>query len=118
MEEIIWRTIADSAKKRFDYASFEKEFFEIDKNIADNILFNILGGLASGETHNIISEKLFNKILLTGFKWNKKDIIEFLKDKKDLLKIEINATRLAGEMLNSGTNQNSILVAINQILSN
>jgi hypothetical protein len=118
MEDEIWNTITASAKRRFDFAAFEKDFIEIDENLADNILFKVLVEHASGETINIISEKLFNEILLTGFIWRKKEIVEFLKNKEDLLKIEIYATKLAREMLNSGANLISVLNTINQILAN
>jgi hypothetical protein len=40
--EIIWNSITDNAKKKFDYKSFEEQFIEIDENLADNTLFKII----------------------------------------------------------------------------
>ena len=58
-KDTIWDTITNSAKERFDYKSFEEIFHEIGGNkMAENILFRVIAGLASGETKEEIARQL------------------------------------------------------------
>lgn len=116
MEDIIWDTITNKAKTRFDFEKFAKKFSELDENMADIILFQIIVGFASNEKEEIIAAKLFSNFLLTGFIWDKKEIDKFLSDKKDVLKIEIYVTQLANDLLRNGNDPVSVLNSVNQLL--
>ena len=87
-EELIWNRITNSAKTRFDYTSFADKFNEIDENIAENILFKIIVGFAVKKTKTELSHELFNDVLLIGYKWDLKEIHDFINDIEELLKLE------------------------------
>lgn len=116
MEELIWDIITDKAKTRFDFAAFSKEFSAINESLADNILFQVIAGFASGQTKESIAIKLYHNMLMIGFEWKEKDIEEFLSDKKERLKHEIYITQLAGDLLNSGNDPSAVLQSVNQFL--
>lgn len=137
-EDLIWNLITESAKSKFDYAKFENHFGEIydndeidkDKkdldevdldldsigNIAENILFIIIASLASGQDKSIISGKIFNEIILTGFVWEIEKIENFIEDKEELFHSEIYCFNLAMSMLDNGEDIDSILAAMNTFL--
>jgi hypothetical protein len=116
-EELIWDRITNSAKTRFDYTTFAKEFNEIDENIAENILFKTIVGFASKKTKSELSFELFNEILLIGYKCDIKEIRVFIDDKEELLKLEIYVSQLAGSMLQNGQDPLSVLQFANQLLN-
>jgi len=116
MEDLIWNRITDSAKKKFDYKTFESEFNKIDDNIAENIIFQIIVGFASDKTEEIIALELYNQMLMTGFVWQLDEIQKFIEDKKSLLKIEIYSAQLASSMLQDDNDPLSVLNGINQLL--
>ncbi|WP_445956550.1 hypothetical protein [Yeosuana sp.] len=116
MEDLIWDTITNSAKTKFDYVTFSKDFNEIDDEIADNILFKLIIELASGETKETISNKIYMDVLMLGFKWDKAEIDEFIKDKDLALKLEIYVAGLANDMLQQGNSTKSVLNSINTLL--
>lgn len=114
--DIIWNAITDSAKKKFDYNSFEEQFSDVDENLADNLLFKIIIGFASEKSTEIISLELFNELMLIGFIWELKDIHDFIKEKEKLLKIEIYSSQLAISLLEDGNDPMTVLHSINQLL--
>jgi len=116
MEELIWNTITDSAKGKFDFEGFEKPFIEFDENLPGIVLFKIIIELANKSESKIISAKIFNDLILSGFDTDKKDLDVLIEELADKLKVEIYATQLAFGMLNDGTSETSTLKAINQFL--
>ena len=116
MEEYIWNTITDSAKGKFDFEGFKKPLIEFDENLPEIILFKIIIELANKTEPKIISAKIFNDLLLSGFNTDKKDLDVLIEELADKLKVEILATQLASGMLNDGTSEANILQAINQFL--
>jgi hypothetical protein len=114
--EEIWNAVTDSAKKRFDYPTFAKEFDEIDTSISENILFTTIVNFASGESKESTASKLFSQILMTGYLWEKSDIDSFVKDKEDLFKLEIYLTELATSMLENGQHPLTVLANIKQLI--
>lgn len=115
--ELIWNIITDSAKRKFDYDSFEKQFIEIDESLADNILFKVIIGFASNKTSERISLELFNEMMLIGFMWKLEDIQSFVNDKDKILKLEIYSSQLASSLLQDGNDPSIVLNSINQILN-
>ena len=132
-EDLIWDLITENAKTKFDYAKFENNFREVydnveiveDKknsdgkstgNIAENILFLIIASLASEQDKRIISSKIFNEIILTGFVWEIENIENFIEDKQELFRSEIYCFNLAMAMLDNGEDIDMILVTMNTFL--
>jgi len=115
--DLVWNAITDSAKKKFDYKSFEEQFAEIDENLADNILFKILIGFASKKTDEIISHELFNEMMMIGFIWKLEDIKDFIKDKGKTFKLEIYLSQLASSLLEDGSDPVMVLSSISPLLN-
>ena len=115
--DLIWNAITDSAKTRFDYGSFEKEFNEIDANIAENILLKVIEGFANRQTDEIISLELFNQMMMIGSIWKKEDIMAFVEGKDKLLKLEIYTIQLAYSLLQDGGDPLVVLNSVKQLLN-
>ena len=112
MEEKIWNLIIDSAKKKFDFLSFEKDFpFD-----TDGVIFKIITGFAAEQKKEILVLELHNQMLPIGFNWDRKDIAKFIEGKESLFKIEIYACQLAIDMLNNGNDTISVFNSISQLL--
>lgn len=116
-EDIVWNAITDSAKSKFDYSSFEEQFKEIDEDLADNILFTIIIGLASKKTKELISHELFNQIMMMGLHWKLEDIKSFIADKDKLFSSEIFSSTIAYSLLEEGNDPYVVLNSINQLLN-
>jgi len=119
-KDLIWSVIIESAKTRFDYSAFEKEFKVFGKkgakNFAENFLIMALSGFASKEAKDIMTLKLFNEMLLTGYIWEKAEIQKFLTEKEKLLSLEIYVTQLANSLLDDGSQPLSVLNSVHQLL--
>ncbi len=114
-EEIIWDAITDSAKNKFDYQNFSETFDNIHSNIAENIIFQIIIGLANNK--NELKYELHNQILQLGIKWDITEISLFLEDKNVVFKNEIYATQLAMDLLQNGTEPIAVLNSIQFLLT-
>ena len=113
-EEKILDAITDSAKRKFDYPSFEKICPSAD--IADMILFKVIIGFAEKSTGNKIALNLFNYLLAMGYKSDKEEWIKFIEEKEGLFGIEILALQIANDMRDSGSDPIAIYSAISQLL--
>lgn len=112
IEEKIWNTITDSAKRKFDYSSFKKDFpFD-----PDNVIFKVIVGLVNKKEKEELIAELHIEMLMTGFIWKKNDIEKFIDGKESLFKTEIFATQLAFDMLQKGNAPLIVLNSISQIL--
>ena len=114
--DLVLQTTLDSAKKKFDYALFEKDFVKLDKELAEIILAKIILGFASEENEELIAEKLFNTILPYQMIWEKTEILGFVAEKKKLFASEIFATKIVSSMLQEGAEPAAILNSLNQLL--
>ena len=117
MEDKIWDLITNKAKARFDFKTFAKDLSELGEDYAENILFEIILGFASGEDEKTIAAKLHNEFLMSGFIWDKKEIDVFLIGKKDVMRLEIYATRLANNLLRDGNEPAVVLQSVNKLLN-
>lgn len=115
--DIVWDTITNSAKTKFDYTSFEEQFDDEEENLADNILFKTIIGFVNKKTNEVIALELYNDMMMIGFIWELEDIQEFIKDKEILLKSEIYACQIANSLLEDGKDPLMVLNAINQLLN-
>jgi hypothetical protein len=111
-EELIWNKITNSAKGRFDYSTFQEDFpFD-----PDMIIFKIIIGFAANNEKEIIVLELFNEILIIGYTWDKKELLQFVEEKEKLFKLEIFVARLAINMLNEGTDPVAVYNSICKLL--
>jgi hypothetical protein len=118
-EEKIYDLITNSAKRRFDYSSFENKFTTLSeelKDAPDNIIWMIIEHLSRKIEKKIIGLELMNQLLILGIGWDEKGIHEFVSDKEDLFRHEISATRLATSLLNAGENPKIVFNKITQQL--
>lgn len=115
-QDLIFDSITDSAKKRFDYKEFELGFEGLPSYIPENFLFLIIGGFATGEDEKEISIKLINEILMIGFKFDSKQIDDFLVDKKKLFVKEIFVMQTSLSMLDNDSDELEVLKFVNQFL--
>ncbi len=118
-ENLIWTTITNSAKRRFNYSEFRDGFpldEETNEIMADNVVWMIINGFQIDKSSEIITAELFNQILLTGLILKKEELTAFVLDKKDLFKTEIGISRLATDMLNNGSDVESVYLVVTKLL--
>jgi hypothetical protein len=115
-EDPIWDAITNSAKTKFDFASFENEFKDFNEYIAENILFNIILGFASDKDQERIVNELHSAILRTGINWKVEEINAFVSDKDKILMLEILVMKLARTMLNEGVKETDVMETVNNML--
>jgi hypothetical protein len=113
-EDKIWDTITNSAKKRFDYSSFENDFPTGD--IADSVLFKVIAGLAAKWPKDKIAVSLFNDFLILGLKTDKGEWAKFIDKNEGSFKLEILASQIAREMLDNGSDPIAVHGSICQLL--
>ena len=117
-EDIVWDTITDSAKKRFDYNNFKKIFEDLnEENVAENILFLIILGYVDEKSNSEIIVDINNNLLLLGCSFTDNDLRGFLENKNVELKNEIRAADVALSLLSQGVGIPGILVQIRSILT-
>jgi hypothetical protein len=98
-EEAIWSAITNSAKRRFDYASFEKEFPYIN----DAVLLHIIIDIGSRRSSDEIAGRAYEEVLRTsGQQWNIAQIKQFIEGKEVVFKREIYAAGLFGNLMHEG----------------
>jgi hypothetical protein len=114
MENKIWDTITDSAKKRFDYSSFEEGTPSAE--MADIIVFKIIIGFASKKSKDEIALGLLNDILIVGYKAELGQLNQFIENKEVLFQREILASQIAREMLDNGSDPIIVHSSILQLL--
>lgn len=98
MEEQIYDCITNSAKKRFDYQSFQDSL----DSYSDISLFMILTHLANGDSPQIAALKLKSQFILAGYIIEESAIEKIILDNQDKWKKEIGVMKMATDMLYSG----------------
>jgi hypothetical protein len=114
LQDKIWDAITDSAKKRFDYSSFEKNVPSAD--MADMIVFKIIIGYAGKMSKDKIARGLLNDMLIVGYRTEIKELDQFVQDKELLFQREIFASQMAREMLDHGSDPMIVYNSILQLL--
>jgi hypothetical protein len=115
IEDAIWDTITNSAKNRFDYKSFEAGFRLEDGKIPENILFQVIVRLASGETKESVAAHLKTEALLLGCSFEDHVLESLLEHKEKELKTEIHAAQLAHTMLENGAHPDAVLETVHKL---
>jgi hypothetical protein len=116
-EDIVWDTITESAKKRFDYHSFRRKFADMHHdNVADNVLFMTIAGHAAGDSTDQIAADINQQFLLIGCSLEG-DFKQFVVDRRSDLFREIEAAKQALAFFDMGAQTPGILVQMRSILN-
>ena len=116
-EDIVWDAITDSAKGRFDYATFEAGLSEFDNGImAENILFMTIIGHGQKQSVEQIACSIKGQLQLLGLADEEGWIYEFVKSRLEDLKIEINAAEMAIVLTEMGVDSPKILELVRSSL--
>ncbi len=116
-EDIVWNTITESAKRRFDSAGFKNRLSASgDERVAEYILFQIITGYAEELSHKEFLSKIQEELRLFGYSFSSKDLEEFLADKEETLSAEIRAAKEALSGFAQGQDASSLLVQIQCLL--
>lgn len=112
-EDIVWSTITESAKRRFDYDGFRNRLSASgDERVAEYILFQIITGYAEELSLEELLSKILEDMRLFGYSFSAAELEEFLADKKEILKAEILAAKEALFGFAQGKDAPSLLVQI------
>jgi len=117
IESLIWDTITQSAKTKFDYLNFEKKLSSANENTIDGLLFLIINGFAKGESKSEIITHVLQRAMLKKLNWEEFDIIRFVDDKEQLFKVEIYAAHVVHGMLKENNEPATILSTVNKMLN-
>lgn len=116
-QDIVWNTITDSAKTRFDYAAYALALSEFDDGtMAENILFMTIVGLAEERPIDAIVSEVSNQLLVLGLGLDGDDLRDFVKERLNDLPLEIKATSQALTFFDMGIKPPGVLVQIRSIL--
>jgi|GEM_PF-2137155 len=112
-EETIWSAITNSAKRRFDYASFEKEF----SFVHDAVLLHIIIDIGSRRTADEIANRAYDEVLRTsGQHWDILQIKQFIEGKELVFKREIYAAGLFGNLMHEGNELEDIYYEVSKFI--
>jgi len=117
-QDIVWNTITESAKRRFDYAEFKNSLSELgdDERTAEYIIFQIVVGYAEGLSVKEVLSKVTGDLLLFGCLVSNDELIAFLADKKEILNEEICAAEMALEEFDQGASSDIVLAHVRSLL--
>jgi len=117
-EEIIWNTITDSAKTRFDYAAFQYGLSQFDRDgiMAENILFMTIMGHAQERSVDSIVADVKGQLLGLGLGYKNDELEKFVAERLNDLQREIKAAGQALVFLEMGLKPPGILVQVRSIL--
>lgn len=116
-EDIIWNTVTASARNRFDYTAFKKQFgpFSNDR-VLDTVLFQILEGCAEGKPAAEIGGNLSHDLQMLNYAFADMDFEPFVAEHTDLFKKEIDATAIALKAFCEEKEIDEILKTIESVL--
>ena len=116
-EDIVWNTITDSAKSRFDYHEFASELADFGEGrIAENILFMTIIGHAKKCPPEDIASDISDQLQLMGLGIDHAELLEFVINRSEDLLLEIKATEQALALYEIGLQSPGILVQVRSIL--
>jgi len=113
----VWNAITNSAKGRFDYSQFEGRFLGFDPKIAENILFKIIVGHASGDLTEDIAAVIQGQLLLIGCSFPQDELSTFILDRHADLSREITAMGTAQALFDMGVQVPGVLVQTYSLLN-
>ncbi|RZK27198.1 MAG: hypothetical protein EOO43_00425 [Flavobacterium sp.] len=114
--QLIWGTITNSAKEKFDFPEFELTFSFINEEFADTILSNFIRNLAEGEEKKMFVGKLESELMVLGYMLPNKGLHKLFESKEEVFEAEIKTAALAMDMLEQNINAVSVLQFVQQML--
>ena len=95
-EDIIWNTITASARTKFDYTAFKKEFGAFDNNrVLDTVLYQVLEGFAENKSTSEVAENLSHDLQMLSYPFAEKNFEPFIASHETIFASEIKATARA-----------------------
>jgi hypothetical protein len=114
---LVTEQLLNSAKNRFNYKDFRKTLNPFDEDFIDyHILMTIITGKAADESNQTISAKILPNFLLSGFMIEIEDINKMVVEKEKELKLEIFASKIAMDALQSGVHPSLVVQQISKLL--
>lgn len=115
-EDLIWETILESAKLRFDYNRYIARFEPYEMQLSQNLLLEVIVGIAAGKNELILAWEISNEFVIFGKDVPFNKIINFIDEKKELFQHEVQMVRYANEQLEIGKPPSEIYPTVNQYL--
>lgn len=116
-EDIVWNTITDSAKTRFDYHSFASDLSDFDNGtMAEKVLFMTIIGHAQERPINVIVSDISQKLLLLGLGMDEAALREFVGNRLTDLPREIKAASQALAFFDMGLKPPGVMFQVRSIL--
>jgi len=113
IDESICDVITNSAKKRFDYKSYAVTFENMgNEYVADNFLFKTICEFSAGKNIKSVAAALNAGILITGYRLEGEWLADYLANKEEELKKEIQVAHLARSMLAGGCPSDMVLAVV------
>ena len=117
-KDIVWNTITDSAKTRFDYDNFRQVFVEMhNATVPENVLSMTITGHAAGHSTDEIAAEINQWFLLIAYSIDEDYLKKFIEDRRSDLFREIKAAEQALAFYEMGLQTPGILVQVRSILS-
>lgn len=116
-QDIVWDRITDSAKTRFDYDALVSAFDEVgNAAMAENLLFQILVGLATEKDEEILAAELTSQLMILGIEVGDDSILELIREIRPSAVKEVLATEMALALFHEGNDPIDVLAAISSVL--
>jgi hypothetical protein len=116
-EDIVWNTITESAKNRFDYENFREVFAEMGNDtVPENVLFMTIVGHAAGHSADEITAEIKQSFTLIAYSLDEDYLRKFIEDRRSDLFREIEAAKQALAFYEMGLQTPGILVQVRSIL--
>ena len=116
-EDLVWNTITDSAKTRFDYSTLKSSLSQFDPGtMAENVLFMTILGHVQEQSVDQIASDIHQQFLLFGLLSQKDQWCKFVADRLDDLQLEIKAADQAVALFEMGLKPPGVLVQVRSIL--
>ena len=116
-QDIVWNTITDSAKTKFDYRTFESVFSNMgNTSAAETVLFLTIVGHALGDSTEKIVSDVCQEFLLLGMGLSEEWFRSFVTETKKELQIEIHAAGIAIALFEKRAKPPGVLIQVRAIL--
>lgn len=115
-ENLIWETILESAKLRFDYNYYDSHFEPDESYLSQNLILEMIVGLAAKKNDLILALEISHELCIYGKVVALNKIINFIEEKKYLFQPEIQMVQYANKQLETGKLPSEIYPEINKYL--
>lgn len=117
-EDLIWDSITESAKSRFDYRGFSQPLVGagLPENFPDNMVFQTICHLVEKKPLGQIKAELKMNLMMSGFDLDDTALDDFIENKENELSKEIYVTDTAFQMLQDGSDPMQVLLFVKNFL--